>query len=268
MGGYDENYTAKSTVFSIDTAALDPFSAVTEHAPMMAERGDLSIAINEELGMAVVAGGYTHSDEFCDPIATSEWYSITSDAWFNASVLRYPRADMALAFVKGELYGFGGERQAEGFCDLVTQPGPADRFVPVTEIELLDKDSGEWKVVAEMEYHRYRFSSVVTQDEIIIFGGQEAFSKLCECFATKNFVAVYRKREPTVAPTGRPSAEPSTLSPTTIPTERPSLAPEANFPTAIPTEAPSDSSSGVSLCTEHRRLFLTVFVTAMALVIF
>lgn len=195
IGGYDENYSALPTVFSIDgTAATDPLSTFTLHTPMNVERGDISSAMDVANGFVLVAGGFTHKNDFCEPHAHAELYNVRTDTWTTVASMEYARADKALVHLAGDngiFYAIGGERQVSGFCELDVKPEPGERTIPLFEVECFNQTANTWTRVSNLPVHRFRFPAVSEGDKAYGFGGQFGFEQSCDCFKTTPEILVY-----------------------------------------------------------------------------
>eukprot|EP00977_Amphora_coffeiformis_P021431 scaffold9322_cov168-Amphora_coffeaeformis.AAC.5 len=198
IGGYGVNYTALTNVFYIDAAAPDPLGSITEVAPLNVERGDIAAAIDEVTGYVLVAGGFTHANDFCEPHKHAEMYNIAADEWVEIAPLQYGRADKALVHLDGQdgvFYALGGERQVMGFCDLDVQPEPGERTIPIDQVERYNKATDTWETVSDLPLHRFRFPAVAEGNDIYSFGGQVAFDQECDCFDTTDTIIVYTEVE-------------------------------------------------------------------------
>jgi hypothetical protein len=194
LGGYDQNYTALSTVFSMDATAADPLATLTERAPMNVSRGDISSAMDPVANAVLVAGGFTHANDFCEPHQHAEIYNVDDDTWMDVAPLQFGRADKALVHLEGEssiFYALGGERQVTGFCELETKPEPGERTIAIDQVERYDGSSDTWTQVADLPSNRFRFAAVSDGPDIYTFGGQMDFDSACDCFATSADIIVY-----------------------------------------------------------------------------
>ena len=198
IGGYDVNYTALTNVFYIDATATDPLGSLTEVAPLNVERGDIAAAIDEVTGYVLVAGGFTHANNFCEPHTHAELYNIAADEWTEIAPLQYGRADKALVHIDGQdgiFFAIGGERQVSGFCELEVQPEPGERTIPIDLVERYDQATDTWMNVTDLPLHRFRFPAVAEGNDIYSFGGQVAFDQECDCFDSTDSIIVYTEVE-------------------------------------------------------------------------
>lgn len=203
IGGYDYNYSALSTVFSIDGTDPDPLATLTDRASLNVERGDVASAIDDANGFVLIAGGFTDLNNFCEPHTNAELYNVAADVWTEVAPLQYGRADKAVVHLQGEdgiFYAMGGERQVAGFCDLDVEPEPGERTIPINQVERYDQASNTWTTVADLPVHRFRFPAVAEGNEIYTFGGQVAFDQTCDCFATAASIVVYTETDAAVSP--------------------------------------------------------------------
>ena len=198
IGGFGVNYTALSTVFSLDGSDPNPIESITDHAPLNVERGDIAAAIDAPSGNVLVAGGFTHTNDFCEPHTHAELYNIAADEWTEVAPLEYGRADKAMVHLEGEdgiFYAMGGERQVMGFCDLDVQPEPGERTIPIDQVERYDQSTDTWTTVSDLPLHRFRFPAVAEGNDIYSFGGQVAFDQACDCFRATDTIIVYTEVE-------------------------------------------------------------------------
>lgn len=196
-GGYDADYTALTKVFSID---VDSFGETAEpeirnHANLQTARGDVAATVNLDKGYAYVSGGFSHENDFCEPIASVERYSLPGDAWIEVAQLPTARADKVLVSYRGHTLAMGGERQVENKCD-IDNPSPGELAVAVNDIEVLNDDDSTWDILTSLPEHRFRFAAVVYNDTIYTFGGQDAYNEDCNCLKTNNEVATFVDTNP------------------------------------------------------------------------
>jgi len=198
IGGYDVNYTALTNVFYIDATSSDPLGSITDVAPLNVERGDITSGLDEVNGYVLVAGGFTHANDFCEPHKHAELYNIAADEWTEVAPMMFGRADKALVHLDGEdgiFYAMGGERQVAGFCDLEVQPEPGERTIPIDQVERYDQANNTWTTVSKLPLHRFRFPAVAEGNDIYSFGGQVAYEQECDCFDSTDTIIVYTELE-------------------------------------------------------------------------
>jgi Kelch motif len=194
-GGYDATYTAQSRVFSIDAENFDLNSGVTElvvidNTPLIEARGDVAASVNLETGYAYVSGGYTHANDFCEPLASVERYSLEGDAWITVASLPTARADKVMVTLDGHTVSIGGERQIENICEIDT-PSPGEMTILVDDVEVLNDDDSTWTILDNIPETRFRFAAVVFDNTIYTFGGQQDYDETCECLKTTDEVVTY-----------------------------------------------------------------------------
>ena len=198
-GGYDVNYTAFGTTFRIDASAatLDSTTPTTveveEMATMDVERGDVAAASTDNY--AIVGGGFTHANGFCEPHVHAEQYSFADDTWTEIEGLTYGGAERVLVSVGEKVFAIGGERQIEGLCDLSAdeQPEPGEQTIALDLVERYDVGVNHWTILSSLPDHRFRFAAVGYQDMMFAFGGQLKYEDACRCFKTINVVTVYEE---------------------------------------------------------------------------
>lgn len=195
-GGYSANYTAQTTVFAIHmdttTNASSPILKIVDHAPLPTARGDVSgVAVQEEGSdewFALVTGGFTHVDDWCNPLETSERYDFSTQTWTATAALAIPRGDKALVVLetRDRVYALGGESKLPESCD-----NSVNASLPVNDVEWYNDAENKWSIVADLPRHRFRFAAVGYLFSIYSFGGQLALDPDCNCFKTSNEVVVY-----------------------------------------------------------------------------
>lgn len=213
LGGYDVDYTAKPTLFSFDTTSSNvSLEAIVQLAPMHVARGDHASAVDPESGVVLVSGGFTHEDTFCEAVATTEVFNITSNVWSKEeTVQEVARADSVLVYLDDEFfYELGGETVLEGICDIDIQPNPHELTVLVESVERFNTIQGEWETLTDIDTDRFRFPAVVVGQVIYSFGGQLSYNQICDCYPTSNAIVVYEivddeSTSPTAAPTSEPA---------------------------------------------------------------
>jgi len=197
-GGYaDPNYTAVALTFRIDATTTDFTSDVPNieaRASLNLERGDVAGAA--ESTYAVVAGGFTHNNGFCEPHVQAELYDFEKDTWTFISNMTYARGDKAVVSLEDHIYALGGERQVVGHCDLDVLPEPGERTIVIDKVERYNVDDDSWATLADLpDGHRFRFAGVGYNGKIYTFGGQDRYNLACNCYKTSNDVTVYEEVE-------------------------------------------------------------------------
>jgi len=199
VGGYNETYIAMSNVFRIDTEnTVSSNSLVVEdRTSLKFARGDVSGTTDDAGTYAIVSGGFSHENDFCDPLDSVERYDFATNAWTDLPPLGSARSDKVLVELNKTIFAIGGERQIENVCSLSndTTPEPGELTVAVDDVERLDFGASEWITIADLPFHRFRFPAVGFDDdeEIYTFGGQKAYDKKCQCFRTSNEIIIYKE---------------------------------------------------------------------------
>ena len=194
-GGYNLTYAAMNTVFAINTIVTTASGVltVTRKASLQEGRGDLAAVSSLTDGVtpyALVTGGFTDANGYCEPLNVTEYYDFDSDLWREADDLNVARSDKALVVLENIIYSIGGERQIENIC-LIDEPEPGEETVPVKDVEYWNATSDEWVEIEELPSHRFRFAAVGYDNKVYSFGGQLAFEEECQCFRTSDEVTVY-----------------------------------------------------------------------------
>jgi len=201
VGGFDATYTAHGSTYRIDTTAFAsdvdssdeiPVSAIDEMASLNEARGDIQAAVLD--GYAYVAGGITHENQWCHPLASSERYHIATDTWQTMDDLMVGRADAAMGAIHGKVFIIGGETKPSD-CD----PDPAFASIPVSDLEVFQHaddahNTNDWTVMEEFPADMFRFSAVAVPalDSIFTFGGQKPYNTECDCYETSDAIVFHK----------------------------------------------------------------------------
>lgn len=205
MGGYNLTYTALNQVFRINVAEsmIQELLVIEDLEPMITARGDVASVLNTDSQFAIIAGGFTHQDEFCAPVAGTERYDLAQDTWTALDDMLQPRADVVLVELDDEhVFALGGERQIVGICDFTDPPEPGEKTIAVDDVEILHLDDGDWQQLADLEEFRFRFAAASFKEysKFYTFGGQFAYQEDCKCFVTTNEVVKYSQNVDFVLP--------------------------------------------------------------------
>lgn len=192
-GGYDESYTAQSRVYTIDVTESTVDSLVIgEVAPLLEPRGDITGVTADDGLSAFVSGGFSHENEFCEPLDTAEKYSFADNAWYPLPPLIVARGEVVLTELNNILYSLGGERQIEGICDITGQGADIGELTVGTDVVEIYHEGADWETLSGFPNHKFRFAAISWNKTFIYaFGGQTAYDNGCECFKTVNDVAVW-----------------------------------------------------------------------------
>lgn len=145
--------------------------------------------------LSIYPGGFTHENDFCNPLDSVERYSLLGDTWLDIASLPTARADKAMVTYRGHTISMGGERQVENKCELES-PSPGELTVAVDDVEVLNDDDTTWEQLEPLPEHRFRFAAVVFEDTIYTFGGQEEYDETCNCLKTVDEVVAYVDTNP------------------------------------------------------------------------
>lgn len=197
-GGYTQDYLAVNTVFRIDTIASTSTGSlvIEDRASLLNARGDTGAASDNNDTYAIITGGFTHLNNFCQPLDQVELYNFDSDSWTEVAPMHRARSDMAVVELNGFIYTFGGERQIENYCEVVQDYAvPGELTIAVDDVERYDKADNIWATIGDLPYHRFRFAAeaIDKKNTIYTFGGQNAFDLGCSCFRTSNQIVTYTK---------------------------------------------------------------------------
>lgn len=201
IGGYDLFYTAYDTVWYIDTSASTVGNLVIKpiEGKLNTPRGDIAGVTDADGKYGYILGGFTHVNDFCSALNSTERYDFAADTWEDTVVppLDPPRADVALLIMNQKLYSVGGERQIP-VCEIPDseKPEAGEQTIPVDDVEVYDlANGGDWQILASTPESRYRFGAVAyePEDTIWVFGGQTAYDSVCQCFKTTDTVYFYQE---------------------------------------------------------------------------
>jgi len=184
VGGYDSQYTAWDSTFRLNTETF----VVTELDMLKKGRGDIfALRLG---GYAYVTGGFSHENNFCQSLNTTERYDIDNDEWSHLGVMNQNRGDQAVVGWKDALFVIGGEYKTD--C----QGDPAEFTSASDEVDVMlhpSRKNPTWKKLDDIPDDRFRFVGEVFSetDTIYLFGGQKFFDPDCSCYATSDKVLAY-----------------------------------------------------------------------------
>lgn len=193
-GGYDQGYAAQSRVYSIDVieSSVESGLVIADVSPLLEARGDITGVAADDGRSAFVSGGFTHKNDFCEPLGTAEKYNFVNDIWTDLPPLTQARGEVVLTELDNDLYSLGGERQIEGICDITGKGAEVGELTVGTDVVEILEDGAKWEVVSGFPNHKFRFAPISWNKTLIYaFGGQTAYDNDCECFKTTNDVAVW-----------------------------------------------------------------------------
>jgi hypothetical protein len=198
-GGYTTIYEAKSNLFRINGAEsiVQGTLVIEDLAPMQFARGDVASVFNQANKFAIVAGGFSDANSFCEPLASVEKYDVETNVWTSLDDLLKPRSDKVLVELDEEhVFAIGGERQIANICNLTADgdtPEVGEATIIVDDVEILHLDNGDWESLADLEFNRFRFAAASYKEDnkFYTFGGQSAYNNTCQCYDTTDEVVVY-----------------------------------------------------------------------------
>jgi hypothetical protein len=221
-GGFDQNYTAQSYTFAIDAVPTTQTGELVTIplAPLPTPRGDCGGASMRMLDNnidtdsnnqsdyrdhAIVVGGFTDANNFCQELNITERYDFETDAWTKVGDLNSGRADNALVVLNDCIYAIGGERQMSDLCYTrpENRPEPVEVTGPVKDVEYFDGDTNRWTEIQELPgKNRFRFAAIAYNGTIYSFGGQLDYNNDCNCFPNSDDIILYKEKFETVAASG------------------------------------------------------------------
>lgn len=186
--GYLPDYTASATTYKIDTVqslATGSLVTISLAEPTVASGDANAVSI---CGQAYLVGGFTHANQWCRALHNVTQYDIASNTWKEIVPLTYNRGDKALVALGSSIHAIGGESNTDCAGD------PSQRTNPTTEVEVLDTNQQvlQWtETVVDIPDDHFRFPAVAHENKIYTFGGQQYYSALCDCFATRSTILIY-----------------------------------------------------------------------------
>ena len=161
-GGYETNhYTSFNKTWALDTQNLaDGWKAV---AAAPSERGDCVAVTIKDVGY--VFGGFTHYDEFSQPVGSLESYSAVDNKWTTLNSMPTARGDKAGAVLNGRFHVIGGETKIKAGEN-------KGHSVPIKDVEVYDPVEQTWQAEGQIPSERFRFMAAAYDGTIYIFGGQ------------------------------------------------------------------------------------------------
>jgi hypothetical protein len=189
-GGYDQNYTALDSVYRIVVDESVNDLKLEDVAPLSTARGDIIGVSSTDGTRAFIGGGFTHANDFCEPLASVEEYSFSANEWNTLPDLADARGEIVFIELDNHLFALGGERQIDGICDYTGETDPGENTVGTDLVEVYET---AWKVVGNFRDHKFRFAAVGVEDRELIytFGGQTAWDEGCKCFRTTKDILVF-----------------------------------------------------------------------------
>ena len=157
-GGYNlPNYDSSNRTFCLDTANLA--GGWQEVKDALEQRGDHAAVTIK--GKGYVFGGFTHTNNWENPLSTLESYDPTSNTWSKLKSMPTIRGDKAGAVLNSRFQVIGGEtKDSQG------------NSVPVADVEVFDPALNVWVDEGKIPSKRFRFVAAAHGDSVYIFGGQ------------------------------------------------------------------------------------------------
>jgi len=213
IGGFNQGYEALSQVTLVDVSDLGDIT-FEEGVPINTPRGDIfAVAMDDDTIM--ISGGFTHLNDFSEPLNSVEQFTFGSQEWGPVDSLNEERGDKQLISLDGKVYAMGGEGRVDA-----SGPATADDVdalaaitlgsVVLDTVEVLDLTADgevEWVTEGDMPSSLFRFGASAWAEAaagddgsedggggggvIFVFGGQIGFEAECECFRTTEKVLVF-----------------------------------------------------------------------------
>jgi hypothetical protein len=207
VAGYDSYYTALDTVTMVDMSDMENIS-FSNGPSLKGERGDIDSAIVDSR-YVYVSGGFTHSNNYSNPLNTVEMFDMETSTWSVVDALNQERGDKQLVSLNGKIFALGGEEKVDvaGVVNEEEIPELGAQSVVLDTVESLhlEDDVPLWEKNADMPGQLFRFAAVAWKDEaedveegehdhehgyIFVFGGQVGYDTDCNCFRTTDHVMV------------------------------------------------------------------------------
>ena len=182
VGGYDKDYTASNSTYKLNLGTL----GVEELGNLVESRGDIHAEIVGD--KAVVTGGFTHENGFCQAKNSTEIFDLSTNEWTQLDDMNIHRGDQAVVSLDNLLFVIGGEYKIKCSGD------PAESTTPSDEVDVLDLSAtSSWRKLDEIPDNRFRFQGEAfpPTDTIYIFGGQKYYDVDCDCYAVSDKVLAY-----------------------------------------------------------------------------
>jgi hypothetical protein len=212
-GGYNLTYFAQGTCFRLDLSTTRNATDlnITDLPPLPTPRADVASVTYGNY--ALVSGGFTHANNFCEPLNTTERLYFPELAWTELDHLNVGRGDKVLVTTNGDdaktdphIYAIGGERQIDDICTRNPNdpPKPGEETILLDDVESYNVATDEWTQIQDLPDQRFRFVAVGYGNTIYSFGGQYSFNDTCQCFPTSDEVTLYTEiaEATTNGPTG------------------------------------------------------------------
>lgn len=211
VAGYDSYYTALDTVTMVDMSDMENIS-FSNGPSLMGERGDIDSAIVDSR-YVYVSGGFTHSNNYSNPLDTVEMFDMNTKSWSNVDALNQERGDKQLVSLNGKIFALGGEDKVDvsGTVNEQELPelGARSEVLDTVEVLHLEDAVPVWEnPQADMPGQLFRFAAAAWKDEledvataeneehrhdhgyIFVLGGQVGYDAECKCFRTTDRVMV------------------------------------------------------------------------------
>lgn len=193
LGGYDAFYNAQTTTLEYNTLTNE----IIDKRPMHVSRGDASaVTYTFPNGSvrAYIMGGFSHENDFCHPLDKGEMYDFDTDTWTFIDSLTQHRGDKAVVMLRDTIYTIGGETKHEEMCTNPIEPQSHAVTVPDIETYIVTEPNAQWKVQADIPYHRFRAAAAAVESTstVYLFGGQLEYNETCRCYPTSNVILAFR----------------------------------------------------------------------------
>lgn len=176
VGGFDHDFKAipHTIMIDVDQSIIEGDLKYSVRAPLNIARGACGITVTGA-ETAVIAGGFTHEDGYCEALRSAEYFHEEDNAWeILESPMKYGRARPNLVHVDHQIYAIGGERR--GIFDAVNGQCDGDRHsldlksnvmlpnrvsYPVDNVETFSLGDAH-----EEKWHLFNSKWVVVQDKV------------------------------------------------------------------------------------------------------
>ncbi len=199
VAGLDSNYTALDTVTMVDMSDMANIS-FSNGPSLKGGRDDIDSAVVDSR-YVYVSGGYTHSNNYSNPLNTVEMFDMEASTWSDVDALNQERGEKQLVSVNGKIFALGG-------ADMTTKEGYLSEVLDT--VEVLNATEHQWVLLAAMPTQLFRFAAAAWKVEsedttavedkdlnhdhgyyIFVLGGEVSYDAECKCYRSTDSVMVF-----------------------------------------------------------------------------
>lgn len=123
VGGFDQSYRSVGHMI-----AIEAIKSIEQNRIVYAIRSSMNVprgacGVTTIGDYAMVAGGFTSEDGYCEAMKSTEIYDVKKDSWvLSKAPLKYGRARPSLVYLDSQVFAFGGEKRGlfdstSGHCE-------------------------------------------------------------------------------------------------------------------------------------------------------